>query len=90
VDFKLLLSNLKHIAASRLRGIGKRGGQKPAPSQATPRDMFEVGRRAAVWLCVLLSCIAVLFASCAKAPAGESAPPDESPASTAAPVTPAL
>ena len=55
------------------------GKQAPPPRPVTPRDLFEVGQRIALVLCVALSCFAVIFASCAKAPSAETEPPAASP-----------
>ena len=87
-----LTNILRNIGANLARNARKMGSRSPQassaqPRPASPRDMLEVGRRAAVYLCVLLSCIAVLFASCAKAPAGGDAPPDSS-APVSAPADP--
>lgn len=99
-----LFNTLRNVSVNLARNARKLGRnvQKPRqpgePGQSrpvSPRDMMEVGRRAAVYLCVLLSCIAVLFASCAKAPDSGDAPPESSPiaspaASPESVVTPAL
>jgi cytochrome b561 len=64
---------------SAVRRVIRRARQAPRsaaepmpPMRATRQEIFQ---RLAIYLCVAVSCISVLFASCAKAPA-EDAPAD--------------
>jgi len=68
MNFRALLEELSALFR-RTRQARRQSDPLPG-MRATKQEIFQ---RLAVYLCVALSCIAVLFASCAKAPA-EDAP----------------